>query len=450
MSKFEHDLTTGNVLKKLLWFAIPFFISNLIQSVYSLTDLIILGNFGGSDSLSAVNTSGGILTLLTNFASGLSVGGTMMIGNYLGAGKRERINNVISTFLITLFSLGLIFMTILLLFNKPILLALKVPTDAFSQASGYLYVCASGLIFIYGYNALSAIMRGLGESKTPMVFIIIAAVINIILDLVFVGRFRMGATGAAFATIIAQGFSMIACIVYLKLHGFIFDFKPKSFVFIYKEFINLIKTGFPVSVQQLINNFSFLILTSFVNTLGGVDASAASGIVMNFNGFAILPSVAISSSASAMISQSMGKGNEKRAKQSVYCSIALCYIVCVIVFMTVRVFPDKIFMLFGADASVLKYGIPYITVFSFEYVTLPLIISFNTMSTGTGNGWVALVTNTLSAFIVRMPLAYIFGFVLNYGVVGVGAAIPLATIFGSFVAFCFYKSGVWKRKVLTE
>lgn len=450
MAKFEHDLTTGNVMKKLIWFAVPFFISNLIQSVYSLTDLIILGNFGGSDSLSAVNTAGGILTLLTNFAAGLSVGGTMMIGNYLGAGKREKINGVISTFLITLFSLGLVFMAILLIFNNQILNGLNVPPEAFGQASSYLYVCASGLIFIYGYNALSAIMRGLGESKTPMVFIIIAAVLNIILDLVMVAHLKLGAMGAALATVIAQGFSMVSCIIYLNSHDFIFDFKLKSFVFLKKEFINLFKTGFPVSVQQTINNFSFLILTSFVNTLGGVDASAASGIVMNFNGFAILPSVAISSSASAMIAQSMGKGDEKRAKQSVYCAIGLCYIVCAIVFLMVHIFPEQIFMLFGADEAVLKYGLPYFAVFSFEYVTLPLIICFNTMSTGTGNGWVALVTNSLSAFIVRMPMAYLFGFVLNYGVVGVGAAIPLATVFGSFVAFLFFKSGIWRRKVLSE
>ncbi len=449
MAKFENDLTKGNVMKQLLWFAIPFFISNLIQSIYSLTDLIILGNFGGTDSISAVNTAGGVLTLLTNFASGLSVGGTIMIGNYLGSGKREKINGVISTFLITLFGLGITFMTFLLIFNKQLLGALNTPAEAFTQASGYLYVCASGIIFIYGYNALSAIMRGLGDSKTPMIFIITAAILNIILDLVMVAKLGLGATGAAAATVIAQGFSMIACIVYLKSHDFMFDFKLSSFKFIKNEFFNLVKTGIPVSIQQLVTNFSFLMLTSFINNLGGVSAGAAAGIVMNFNGFAILPSVAISSSASAMVSQNMGKGNEERAKKTIYCCLGLCYIVSALVFTTVRLFPEQIFYLFGADSDVLVFGLPYIAVFSFEYATLPCIISFNSMSTGTGNGWVALVTNVLSAFIVRMPVAYLLGYVLNYGVIGIGASIPIATVFGSLVSFLFFKSGIWKRKVIS-
>ena len=228
MRTFEHDLTKGNIWKQLVKFAVPFFISNLIQSLYSLVDLIILGHFGGTNSISAANIGGQVLVILTNLAAGLAGGGMVMLGNYLGSRQKDKINGTISTLLITLMVMAAIFMVLLFIFEQPLLRLLDTPDEAYGQARQYMLICSLGLLFIYGYNALSAIMRGLGDSRTPMIFVKIACAINIILDLVLVAGFHMGAGGAAFATIFAQGCSMLFCILYLKRHDFMYDFRPSS------------------------------------------------------------------------------------------------------------------------------------------------------------------------------------------------------------------------------
>lgn len=448
MSTFEHDLTKGNIWKQLVWFAVPFFISNLIQSLYSLIDLIILGHFGGTNSISAANIGGQVLVILTNLAAGLSGGGTVMLGNYLGSKRKDKINGAISTLLITLTVMAAVFMVLLFILKQPLLRLLDTPEEAFSQAEQYLFICTLGLLFIYGYNALSAIMRGLGDSRTPMIFVMIACVINIILDLVLVAGFHLGAGGAAVATVFAQGCSMLFCIIYLKHHDFMFDFKPSSFHFIKEESHTLFRTGLPLSIQMVGTNFSFLILTTFINRAGGVAASAAAGIVNNFNGFAILPEAAISSAASAMIAQNMGKKDVKRSSKTMHCCLVLCIGVSLVVFTLMHIFPEQIFHLFGVKEDVLAYGLPYIFAFSFEYVGLPFIMSFNTVSTATGNGWITLVTNMISAFIVRIPLAYVLAFLCELGVRGIAISIPIATAVGAIISFLFYKAGIWKTHIL--
>lgn len=445
MSKFENDLTKGNVFTQLVLFAIPFFISNLIQSAYSVIDMIILGNFAGSASIAAVNTSSQIMIIITNLATGLATGGTVMIGQYLGANKKELINRSISTMLLTLFWIGVVSAAITLIFMNPILDFVKVPEEAYVEAKQYLLISVLGMLFIYGYNALSAIMRGLGDSKTPLVFVTFAGVLNIILDLVLVAGFHKGASGAAFATVFSQGLSMVLCIIYLKKNDFQFDFKLSSFKMDNDLFATLMKVGLPSGIQQVCNNFSFLFLTSLINGFGGVAASAASGIVLKFNAFAILPSVAISSSVSAMISQNMGAGKEDRVRKTTRYGFILCILICAIVFLVANIFSEPIFHIFGADKDVIEVGVKYMHAFSFEYVFLPLIIGFNSVFIGTGNGWVTLVSNLISSFIVRMPVAYLLGAILGFGVIGVGYSIPIATAAGTLVVAIFYMAGTWKK-----
>lgn len=444
-NKFKKDLTTGNVWSQLIIFAIPFFVSNLIQSIYSVADMIILGTFCGENSISAVSTSSQVIVIVTNIAMGLSTGGTVMIGQYLGAKQEDKINKSISTLLVTLFTLAVSITAILLFFTTPILNLMNTPIEAYKEAKDYLIICLLGLIFVYGYNALSAIMRGLGDSKTPLKFISIASVTNIALDFLFVGYFEKGAAGAALATIIAQALSVILCIIYLKNHNFVFDFKISSFKFDKSCFKVLLGVGMPSAIQLVATNFSFLILTSLINDIGGVTAGAAAGIVNKFNGFAILPSVAITSSVSAMISQNMGAKKYQRVKQATRYGLILSCCLCAIVFTIVHIFPDEIFMLFGAEKHLIYVGKVYLFAFSFEYVFLPFITGFNAVFTGTGNGWITMVNDITSAFLVRIPLALFLGFSLDMGIKGIGYSIPAATCLGAIMALGFYLSGIWKK-----
>lgn len=444
-TRFEKDLTTGNIFIQLVVFAIPFFISNLIQSAYSVADMIILGNFAGDNSISGVNTSSQLLIILTNLAAGISTGGSVMIGQYYGAGQKEKINRAISTLLITLLAMGVTFSISLLIFMHPILNALNVPDMAYHEAEMYMKINLYGLIFVFGYNALSSIMRGLGDSKTPLIFVGISGFLNIGLDFILIAVLRKGAAGAALATIIAQMVSMVLCMLYLRINKFQFDFKLKSYVFDKSIFGNLMTVGLPTGVQHVCTNFSFLVLTGMINYAGGVAAGSASGVVNKFNAFAILPSVAISSSVSSMISQCMGAGKTERVKKAAYYGGGLCVIICAVVFAIANIFPEPVFRLFGCKEDAIAIGIKYMHAFSFEYVSLSVIVAYNSVFIGTGNGWISLITNLISSFAVRIPVAYLLGTILGYGVIGIGYSIPIATAVGSLIAAIFFYAGAWKN-----
>lgn len=443
-SRFEKDLTTGNVWQQLLIFSLPFLASNLVQSCFNLADMIILGRFGGTNSLSGVSIGGGVMTILTTMAGGLATGGTVVIGNYLGSNQKEKINRVISTLLMSLTIIALIVMVAIIIGIDGLLVLLHAPTESYSEARNYLLVCAVGLVFIFGYNALASIMRGLGDAKTPMIFIVLACIFNIFLDIYLVAVVGLGAVGAAFATVTSQALSMISCIVYLKTHDFRFDFKPKSFVFSGREFSLIIKTGLPISIQSVATNFSFLLLNSFNSTLGGVNASAAVAVVMNFNGFAILPNIAVNSAATAMISQNVGKGNLERSRKILNSCLVMCLVISGIVFVLMHLFPKGIFALFGAEAAVVACGVPYLLAFSFEYVGMPFIVACNAFLTGTGRGVLILITTLLCSFGFRIPIAYFLGFTMDWGIQGTAYAIPIATLAGAILSCMFYM--IYKNK----
>lgn len=450
MAQLEKDLTRGNVWKQLILFAVPFFASNLIQSVYSVADMIIVSRFGGTSSVSGVSISSMVMLIVTNLAAGIATGGTVMIGQFLGAGERDNIKKSISTLFITLAVLAVVLTGSLLAFINPLLEALNTPAKAYKEAYGYLLVSLLGIVFIFGYNALGAVMRGMGDGKTPFKFITAACVVNIVLDIVFVRELHMGAAGAAVATVIAQGVSMILCVIYLIRNRFIFDFRLSSFLFKKDMFVMLMKVGFPSAMQQVATNFSFLVLGAQINSIAGVAASAATGIVNKFNSFALLPEVAVSMSVAAMISQNMGVGDIKRTKKVTGYGLILCCGISAVIFTFVRIFPHDIFRLFGAEEDVISVGVLYMKSFSFEYVVMPFIVALNGVFIGTGNGWVSLITDTTSAFLIRIPLAVYLGSIAGLGVFGIGCAVPCATFVGSFITFLFYLSGCWKKSTIIK
>jgi putative MATE family efflux protein len=229
MSRIENDLSRGNVLTKLVLFAIPFLISNFIQSLYNVADMLIVGQFCGSESMSGVNIGGQVTFILTNTIIGLCMGGTVLIGQYIGAGNKGALKRVIAT-LITLLTVLSIFITVIMLLIKvPVLRLIRTPPESFRESDQYLTVTLTGIIFIFGYNALAAILRGMGNSKQPLYFVTAACITNIILDLVFVAVFKWGAFGAALATVLSQALSVFLCINYMIRNNFQFDFKLRSF-----------------------------------------------------------------------------------------------------------------------------------------------------------------------------------------------------------------------------
>lgn len=450
MAKLESDLTCGNVWKQMIVFAIPFFISNLIQSLYSVADLMIVSYFGGTESVAGVNTSSSVIIIITNLATGIAAGGTVMVGQFLGAGQREKIRRAISTLFLTLFGLAGIIMTVLLLCANPLLTSLNTPAQAYAEAYGYLMVSLIGVVFIFGYNAVSAVIRGMGDGKTPLYFVIVACIVNIVLDFLFVAGFHWGATGAAAATVIAQAVSMISCIIYLIRNDFVFDFKPASFTFDREMFVTLMKVGLPNGVQHAATNLSFLFMTAMINDIGGVAANAAVGIVGKFNNFALLLQVAFNTSASTMISQNIGAGKMPRAKKIMQCCLLLCTIMSVFTYGIAYFFPEEIMHIFGAAPDVVAEGVVYMSAFRYEYVFVPVIIALNSMFLGNGCGWILLVTNLLTSFIIRIPAALFLGFSQGLGLYGIGLAVPIASCVGAILVVIFYYTKGWRKNILVS
>ena len=340
---------------------------------------------------------------------------------------------------------GVVLMAMMMLFSNAILHLLETPPEAFEHAKTYLMICLSGTLFIFGYNAISSIQRGLGDSIRPLIFVGIACLVNVVLDLWLVKGLGMGAAGAAWATVIAQAVSLILAALYLSRSRFIFDFKLRSFRIHTEKMKLMVGLGIPSSVQSIIVNISFLVMTALVNSIGGATASAAVGVVGKFNSFAILPAVAMSSSVSAFAAQNIGAGMYDRAKKSLTVGTVIAMTISAAVFAAVQLFPEPIIGVFNPDQELIKAGVEYMRTFSFDYLLVPIQFCMNGLIMGAGHTKFTLLSSAMSSLLLRIPVAILFGSALGWGLMGVGLAAPAATLASVILTGWFVFSGRWKR-----
>jgi len=447
MSKLEKNLTEGNVVKQLLMFALPFMLSNLVQSLYNVADMLIVGRYNGAIGISGVNIGGQVTFLMTNIVIGLCTGATVVIAQYLGIDDKKAIKETMGTLLTTLLVVGIFLSALMLIISTPILHLMKTPEESFMEARGYLDITILGTLFIFGYNALSAVMRGMGDSRRPLYFVTIACVCNIALDFLLVGGLHMGARGAAIATVISQGLSMALCIIYLKRNDFVFDFKLSSFRFHQERLNILLKIGIPTSIQNVINNLSFLVMTAVVNDFG-VMASAAVGVVGKFNSFAILPGIAVGSSISAMAAQNIGAGRNDRARHTLKTGLVLANCISIPIFLLAFFFPEPIIRVFSDEPEMIQAGAVYMGTFCFDYLLAPCVFCIAGIITGAGHTKVSSTISILSAVGLRIPIAILCGTVLDMGLSGVGLGAPLASGGALLFALYYYLSGKWETSAV--
>jgi len=443
----EKNLTEGSVVKLLIQFALPFMLSNLIQSLYNVADMLIVGNYSGTAAISGVNIGGQITFIMTNIIIGLTVGGTVVIGQYLGSGDSKSVKESIGTLLTFLLVFGVLITVIMLSVSDQVLRLMQTPAESYQQARDYLDITLLGTVFIFGYNAFSAILRAFGDSRRPLIFVSIACAINVILDILLVGGFGMAAEGAAIATVISQAISMILCIITLIRSDFVFDFKLKSFRIIKRHLATILQVGIPVSIQNVIVNFSFLVLTSIANSMG-VNASAAVGIVGKYNGFAILPAIAVGSSVSAMVAQNMGAGEIGRAKKTFKTGFVLAFSITFVLFVITQLFPEQILSLFDDNPDTIAAGVEYLRAFSFDYLIVPATFCLNGLVTGSGHTVVSSINGILSSIGFRIPIGIFFGIVLQKGLWGLGLAAPVASLASGLILLVYYLSGKWEKNTV--
>ena len=446
-SKFQADLTEGAVAGRLIRFSAPFLLSMLIQQCYAMADLVIVSHFRGEAAVAGVNNGGQLSFLATAMAIGLSVGGTILIGQYFGARQTDDVQKTASTLLSALLAAAVLLAAVLLPLGGVLLRALNVPEESFAEARRYLSICLGGLPFIFLYNAISGILRGLGDSKRPLYFITFACVLNVLLDLLLIAGWGMGAAGAAIATVISQAGSVIVSAVYLARGGFIFDFKPRSFV-VHRDKLKLIlKLGIPACLSQVAVNFSFLLMTALVNGYG-VSVSAAAGLAGRFNGFAIMPAQAVSNSVSMMSAQNLGANRPDRALRAMKAGIVLSFTVSAFVFAAAQLFPRQIMGALSKESSVIEAGAIYMKAFSWDYLLVPFVFSFFGLINGAGHARVILANTLITSVGLRVPAALLLSGAGALGLRGVGLAAPAASVGGFVFLLCYILSGRWRNAVI--
>ncbi len=440
------DLTGGNVAKLLLQFAFPLFISNALQAVYNIVDMIVVGQFIGGVGMSAVSIGGDILHLLTFVAMGFSSAGQVLVAQDVGAKRMDQVKNTIGTMFTFLLSASLI-ISIVCYFMRDLMLGwLNTPLESYAYTLDYTVTCIVGLFFIYGYNIISAILRGMGDSRRPFVFIAIAAVLNIILDIIFVAYCNMAVLGAALATVISQGVSFVIAFIYLYRHkeSFGFDFKLASFAIERIALRKLVALGVPMAIQSAAINLSKIILTSWIN-LSGVVFSALSGIYNKVNMMIGIVSNSFTTAGSTMVGQNLGAQKYHRVP-TILRTVAVCGMIISLVFSLVMIlFPQPIFDLFTMDHEVLSVASILIipTVLNF-FGSATRSISFSLIN-GSGNTKLNFAVAIIDGMISRVGIAALLGFGVGMGCQGFWYGDALAGFMPFVIGMCYYLSGRWKK-----
>ena len=442
------DLTVGSVPGTLLRFALPLFLSGLLQMVYNMVDMVVVGQFVGTHGLSAVAIGGEVLQLITFIAMGFSNAGQILISRYVGEERHDRVGQMVGTLFTLLMSLAVILMIVLFFAIPGILRWLNTPEEIWQYTWEYSIVCISGIIFIYGYNLVSAILRGMGDSKHPFQFIAIASVLNIILDLLFVGAMKMGPLGAALATVIGQCVSFLFALrlLYKNREQIQFDFKPKSFRMHKSVTKPLISLGVPMVIQSAAVTFSMLFVNAYINAYGTV-AVAVTGIARKLEGMLGVVSQAISSAGGAMISQCLGARKTERVPKVVYTALWVVAIPSAIMAVITLFRPEWLFGLFSNDPEVLTLALTYIPVAMVQYTGATLRPANFALINGSGNSKLNLTVALLDGIVARIGIAMLLGVVLGWGIRGFWYGNALAGIVPFFIGGVYLISGKWKKRV---
>lgn len=445
--EFGNDLTQGSVSKKLILFSLPLIGAYLLQSLYSTVDMLIVSRLAGTYSMSGVNIVAQVGQVVTGVAFGFLAGTTVIVAQYLGAGNQEDQKKAVETSFSFIFWLSVSATVLLLLLTDPLLKLLQTPQECYQEARNYYVIYMAGTVFVFFYNAISSVLRGMGDSRNPLYFVVISTSLNIVLDLIFVGPLHMGAAGAALATIISQAISVFLAARHLRKIGFPFDFKPKSFRIHREQLRLLFQLGTPAAIQETLLNVSLVFLVAAANSLG-VYESAAVGIGSKINVIFILPVCALNVALATMVGQNMGAGKMDRAMKAtrlelIY-SAAYSTVICAIMWT----FSKELMMIFTDDPRTLAVGANYFKGHCWDYLlVMPFGYCFGGLFMGTGRSSYVAISNGVGALAARIPLSFILARYL--GVVGLGLAYPISTLFTDLTYFYFYRKGDWKKSVLT-
>lgn len=436
----NNNLTTGKIAPTLLKFAFPYLLASALQAIYGAVDLIIIGQFSSPETTSAavagVAIGSQIMMVFTVIILGISTGATILIAKYTGADDKESLAKSIGTVAIIFVLMAVILTPLLIILNNPAIILMQTPAEAVGYTKDFLLICSLGLPFIIGYNAISGIFRGMGDSKTPLVFVGIACLVNIILNLILVAILDMGPKGSALSTFIAQGIAFLLSFFYLKNKGLNLKIKKEYFRINRQISGNIFKVGIPLALQDALVSLSFLIITAIVNTMG-VTETAAVGVVGRLLAFLFIPQSAFAAAISTISSQNIGAGKPERSFKSLYYGIGFSLIYAVIMFIYSQINPESLIAIFTSDQKVITQGGMYLKSFSYDYILVSFIFSFNTFFSSFNKAIFSMAHSLIGTFLIRIPVSFFVVKIMNGSLLELGFAAPVSSLF-SFIACLFF------------
>lgn len=446
-----NDMTEGSILRQLFLFVVPLLLANLVQQLYNVVDVIVIGQFVGSHGTVGVSTGGEVPTLLTFIATSFGSAAQIYVAQLFGAGKRKSISETIGTILILMFALAVVMAGVCIGFADVFLNWLNCPEKAFLQARSYMTIVSLGMPFVFGYNAVCGILRGMGESKRPLQFVTVAAISNIVMDILFVTIIPLEAAGTAIATVAAQMASFVAAVFFLcrKKEQFGLEFSVQGLGFKKEHFIVLLKLGLPLTACMIFIHFSQLLCNSHINEFGLI-ASATNSIGNNVHKLINIFTASINAGAGAMAGQNLGAKKYTRVKKIVYttmgCSMVFAMAACAIAIF----FPRQLFGAFTTDTDVIEFGVSYMRICVIAILLSPFQGSYNVVATAAGNVWLGFVNGLLDGMVLRLGIGFYFAYACNMGVEGFFYGNALARIAPVVLCAIYFYSGKWKTKSLIK
>ena len=444
------DFTQGSILKKLLRFMVPILGALILQAAYGAVDLLVVGRFGTTSGLSGVSTGSQVLNLVTFVVTQLAMGITVLIARYLGEKREDQIGSIIGGATVVFAVIATVLLVIMVCFARPIAILVQAPEEAVTLTASYVRICGAGIFFIVAYNVLSAIFRGLGDSKSPLLFVLVACIVNIAGDLILVAEFGMDAAGAALATVFAQALSVLFAVVRLVKKGLPFTITKQDFRW-NPQCGRFLQIGLPLALQECLTQGSFLALCAFVNRLG-LEASSGYGVACKIVNFAMLIPSALMQSTASFVSQNVGAGDQKRAKKTMFTGIGIGLFVGCFAFSLVFFKGDLLAGVFSTNEAVVQRGYEYLKGFALE--TLVTAVLFSMMGYFNGNGktvWV-MTQGLIQTLLVRLPFAYYMSIQPNASLTKIGLAAPVSTTVGivlNVVFFLYLEHSAKRDKFIT-
>ncbi len=437
------DLTEGKESRLILNFALPMLLGNLFQQLYNIVDSIIVGNFIGKEALAAVGASFPIIFTLISFIIGIASGGTIIIAQYFGAKDITRVKNTIGTMYIFIFLASIVVTGLGITFSEDIFRLIQLPENVLPEAKTYLNIYLIGMVAFFGFNATSAILRGIGDSKTPLYFLIVSTILNMSFDLLFIVVLKWGIAGAAWATVLSQSIAFLSVIIYLNRYHEVINIKIREMRFYREIFTQAVRIGLPTGMQHTFVSLGMTFIMSIVNKFG-TNVIAAYTVATRIDSLALLPAMNIGQALATFVGQNIGAKKTERVKSGLKATFVISSTISLFVTGMIIIFGDVLMRFFTDDTEVIAIGQDYLVIVSSFYLLFSAMFTVNGVLRGAGDTLIPMFITLFSLWLIRIPVAYFLSG--KIGETGIWWAVPIAWFAGTVVSYIYYLSGNWKTK----